>query len=604
MNHFRHSEQPRFPSFPLSLKHTILLLLLALMSKSIFAETSLTLQLSWQHQFQFAGYYAALHNGYYKDVGLDVTLKEGSANTSVIDEVLQQRAQFGVSTSGLLNAYLNGKPVLMLAPIFQHSPLVLLSLGEKLKTPTDIAKAGSISLQSGDENPELKYMFVKWGVPLNTLQIATGGAGLEELLAGKIVAMNAYLSDEPFHLQQRGIPYNILKPEQFGLDFYGDLLFTSRSFEHEQPQVVAAFRKASIKGWEYAHDHQEEIIDLILARYNIRGKSREALVFEAKHLIELISPDLIQVGHSNPERWKHIAFAYAAMGIKSKDSSLKEFLYDPNPPPPDMTWLFISLVAALLVISVIGSIAAYIFRVNRKLQASEKHNLAIQDDLHKANEIAQKSLIEQGKFMAMLTHELKTPISVVRMALGAMKVQGTLKRHADHALEDMSDIVDLCRHVDSLEQKKLVPHPQRCDMNEILSEIQATSWSPDRLIITTGHLPELYTDQQLLRIVLSNLISNAIKYSLPGSQIDICAEMDQRNEKSGVRVAVLNHPGVAGLPDPELLFSKYYRSPGAHNKTGSGLGLYLVRSITELLGGQISYDVIQQKVRFTLWIPC
>jgi ABC-type nitrate/sulfonate/bicarbonate transport system substrate-binding protein len=96
--------------------------LLLIVSHAAIADSSpikVTMQLRWQHQFQFAGYYAALDKGFYKDAGLDVTLKEGGSKVSAIDEVLQRRADFGVSNFGLVKDYLDGKPVLMLARIFQ-----------------------------------------------------------------------------------------------------------------------------------------------------------------------------------------------------------------------------------------------------------------------------------------------------------------------------------------------------------------------------------------------------------------------------------------------------------------------------------------------------
>ena len=81
-----------------------LLLLLGLLlglCRSALADpgtSMVTLQLNWLHQFEFAGYYAALHQGYYKEAGLVVTLKEGSPSISPIDEVTQGRADFGVSS--------------------------------------------------------------------------------------------------------------------------------------------------------------------------------------------------------------------------------------------------------------------------------------------------------------------------------------------------------------------------------------------------------------------------------------------------------------------------------------------------------------------------
>lgn len=574
-------------------KLTILMGLLLIFSQTALAApapNTVTIQLRWQHQFQFAGYYAALHRGFYKDAGLDVTLKEGGPQVSAIDEVVLGRADFGVSTSGLVKSYLEGKPVLMLAPIFQHSPQVLLSLDKKLATPSQVAAAGVIGLQPGDESLDLKAMFVNEGIALDKLKINTDGLGLNDLLSGKIIAMNAYLSNEPFFLQKRGIPYSVIDPRQYGMDFYSDVLFTARAVEKERPEVVLAFRSATLKGWEYALTHQDEIIGLILAQYNTQGKSREYLVFEANALAELIGSDMIQLGHSNPGRWRHIVETYAKFGIIKFDYSLDGFFYDPNPPPPDMTWLYRLLVAVLLVLSVIASIAIYIHRLNRKL--------------HSAHKVIEHTLDEQHQFMDMLTHELKIPISVVTLTLGQMTAQEPQKRRAEQALDDMNNIVERCQQLDQLEHQKLAMQGQRCHLPAILSQLQASSTTPERLAITAEFLPDFESDPQLLGIVLGNLVNNALKYSPPLSMITIRAEAATDAGREGVLISVQNVPGVAGLPDQAKVFDKYYRSPGAKKQTGSGLGLYLVRSFTALLGGQVRYEVAQQQVRFTLWLPC
>jgi len=86
-----------------------------------------TLQLKWKHQFQFAGYYAAIAQGYYRDAGLDVVLREAEPGHDAADAVLDGTAEFGVGTSELVLLRAAGKPVVALAAIFQHSPLVLLA---------------------------------------------------------------------------------------------------------------------------------------------------------------------------------------------------------------------------------------------------------------------------------------------------------------------------------------------------------------------------------------------------------------------------------------------------------------------------------------------
>lgn len=210
---------------------------------------------------------------------------------------------------------------------------------------------------------------------------------------------------------------------------------------------------------------------------------------------------------------------------------------------------------------------------------------------------------QQERFVAMLTHELKTPIAVVRMALGKLQLSGHAHRHAQRALADMTGIVDHCQQVNQLEQQHLVAQSAPCNLIEILDELKDSSGAPQRLHIEAQDLPLITTDPQLLRIVLGNLIDNAFKYADPDSPIHIQVQPQLQEGVAGARVAVRNQAGLAGLPDADKVFDKYYRSPGAHRKTGSGLGLYLVKSYMQLLGGHVTYSAADAQVEFSLWIP-
>ena len=112
---------------------------------------------------------------------------------------------------------------------------------------------------------------------------------LRDLLSGRVDAYDAYVTNEPFLLQQLGIPYRLIEPRSYGIDFYGDVLFTSRQELQDHPERVKAFREATLKGWHYAIEHVDEMVDLIRQRY-APYKSREHLLFEAQALIKLIQP--------------------------------------------------------------------------------------------------------------------------------------------------------------------------------------------------------------------------------------------------------------------------------------------------------------------------
>ena len=211
---------------------------------------------------------------------------------------------------------------------------------------------------------------------------------------------------------------------------------------------------------------------------------------------------------------------------------------------------------------------------------------------------------EQDRFMSMLSHELKTPLSVLRMAVGLRAALSPhARRHAQQSVQDMDVIVERCLQVDRMWQRRHIAVQQACQLGDILAQLQIAGSEAERVQINLPDLPDFSTDTQLLRMVLGNLVDNALKYSPPGSAVQINASSQPHRGRPGILVSVHNAPGKAGWPDARQVFRKYYRSPGAHHKTGSGLGLYLVRSLTRQLGGWVRYAPSTAEVRFEFWLP-
>lgn len=181
--------------------------------------------------------------------------------------------------------------------------------------------------------------------------------------------MSGYISSQPFYFRQAHYFYNTFSPRSAGIDFYGDNLFTSEQELRDHPERVKAFRAASLRGWQYAKEHRDEMIALILAKYRNKTTS-EFLQFESDHMVPLLQPRLIEIGYMNTNRWRDIANTYADLGLLPRDFSLEGFLYDAS--ETDLSWLYRSLAAALIIIGIIATIAFYIYRINFKLRASEK----------------------------------------------------------------------------------------------------------------------------------------------------------------------------------------------------------------------------------------
>lgn len=335
------------------------------------ADETITLQLKWVNQFQFAGYYAALEKGYYKDAGLDVIIKPNGYNDSFIspvEAVIRGDAQYGISNSGLVLDYLNGKPVVAVAATLQHSAVAWIVLEKSgFRSIHDLAKQRLMTVFPLSESLELLEPFRAEGIPPRQLHLVQTGFDLTPLINGEVAAYDGYVTNEPFLLQQQGIPYRIIDPRNYGIDFYGDVLFTSQTEAKQHPARVAAFKKASMLGWQYAMTHPEEIIDLILKKYAPQ-KSREHLRFEASAMQDLMQTDIIEIGHMNPGRWKYIAEIMTEHNRLIDAHTLDDFLFDNADLKIDLTY-YVRIISAISVVGLFFSgIIAWVYRINKTLK--------------------------------------------------------------------------------------------------------------------------------------------------------------------------------------------------------------------------------------------
>jgi diguanylate cyclase (GGDEF)-like protein/PAS domain S-box-containing protein len=356
----------------------ITLLLSACLASTAYAaqeKQMIDFQLRWHNQFQFAGYYAALEKGYYSDEGLDVRLHEGAPGRTPVDEVLAGRAQYAESNSELLLGRMQGKPLVALAAIFQHSPSVLLAKKDSgINSPHDLI-GKKVMLMNVTTDADFLAMFLHEGVKHSAINIIPSSYNFKDLMAGKVDAFNSYLTNEAFFLQKQGIDYTIINPSSYGIDFYSDILFTTEQEIKQNPQRVDSFRRATLKGWQYAMSHPDEIIELLISKYKV-PKSREHLKFEADNMRSLILPDLVEIGHMNPGRWQHMADAFIDVGMGNKEFKIDGFIYDPSPKQLP-GWVSRTIILTLLLTLIFSLASIYLFRLNRRLfLAQEKLQMA------------------------------------------------------------------------------------------------------------------------------------------------------------------------------------------------------------------------------------
>lgn len=674
-----------------------------------------TLQLKWRHQFQFAGYYAAIEQGYYREAGLAVVLREAEPGKDPVEAVLRGEAEFGVGTSELVLLRAKGEPVVVLAAVFQHSPLVLLTLGGGAET--DLQAAHDRPMMVEPQSAELFAYFKNEGIDPARLNVVHHTFSVADLLGGKVGAMTGYVSDEPFLLQQAGVAFSVFSPRAGGIDFYGDNLFTTEAELRKNEARVKAFRAASLRGWDYALAHPEEIVDLIVSRYQ-SVKSREHLLFEAERTIQLMHPGLIEVGHMNPGRWRHIADTYAEFGMVPKGFPVAAMVYDADPKPDLRGWYWALGIALALAVAALGWVAPLV-RLNRRLRRGERqyrelaenapfpvvisdlesgrivfanrlaaemfgerpetlfnraavgfyarpedrtrlledlregpavppreicfrdrrgreiwtllsagrvefdgyagvavafHDItarrALEEELRQAKDCAESANLERNRYLAVMSHEIRTPMNGIR-GLAEMMLEEPRVLDADQRenLRMMRTAADsLMRLVNEL-----------LDWSQLESGAVAIDASPVVLADFIRHLAGLFrpateargvelrfelapetppiviTDPLRLRQILSNLLSNAAKFTAQGSvtlAVGPAGGGPDADGKMRIWFSVTDTgPGIPAAVQPKL-FSPFVQADAsvAQRYGGSGLGLSISLGLARLLGGGITLE--------------
>jgi class 3 adenylate cyclase/ABC-type nitrate/sulfonate/bicarbonate transport system substrate-binding protein len=291
---------------------TLVFLIALLLPGPTRALESVSLQLKWLHQFQFAGYYVALEKGFYSDAGFDVEIREGGPGIDATVDVATGKADFGVCMTGALLPQPGQAKVVVLGVIFQHSAAnILVASRSRINSVSELAGR---RLMDASGSEDLAAMLKQQGVDYAKLPRVEHTGNPLDLVAGKADAMVSYVTNEPFAFEQYGIPYRSFTPRTFGFDFYGDNLCTTEQRSQRNPAMVEAFLSASLKGWTYALAHKSEAVDIIMRGYPVI-KTRDALMFEAVQTEALIQPEFIRLGSQTPERWNAIARIYQDLGM-------------------------------------------------------------------------------------------------------------------------------------------------------------------------------------------------------------------------------------------------------------------------------------------------
>ena len=271
--------------------------------------------------------------------------------------------------------------------------------------------------------------------------------------------------------------------------------------------------------------------------------------------------------------------------------------------PGNWGGLIVAIIMSMMVVSDITHRRVIYDREMQELQFMRARNL-----------VETEQIKERSMLIDMLTHELKNPLATMRMAAGSLKRSLSKLdsiQSADstdridsmvQAIGNMNTVIERCVQVDQLDQKGFSPKFEDIRVDELVQTIMSRSNEAERIDVSVQPKLLIRTDPNLLAIILSNLLDNAVKYSQNDSRItlEFFQNRVEQDQMSRYTLRVSNFVGAEGAPDPDVLFNRYYRGPYAHEKSGTGLGLYLVKSLCKILGGTVRYEYKDGQVIFTV----
>jgi len=568
----------------------------------MLALEKVSLQLKWYHQFQFAGYYAALQQGYYREEGLEVTIKNRNPDINNIDQVLNGESEYGIGDSVLLLYQAQKKPIAIVAPIFQHSPNVFITLKSSgIDSPYKMIGKRVALYPNDADGLALLAMLYETGVTKQGFVRVQTHFDISELTSQKVDATHGYATNEPHTLREKGFEVNIIYPQNFGVDFYGDILFTTQDELSQHPQRVAAMKRATIRGWQYAIAHKKEIIQLIRTKYR-NTQSPDKLAFEADGIIAAIDPSSVPIGTLNSGRLDYIRAMLERHGLIGASSSLDQSIYRDAQGIRLKVLEYITLDQIVIIVAIFFILLIILIYNMRKLRNQKQELSRMSERLKRAKDAAEDSARSKSEFLAAMSHEIRTPMNGVLGMLELLErssLDGSQKHQLHIATSSATSLLGLINDIldfSKIEAGKMDLENLEFNLHAELQEFtdamafKAQEKSLELILNTTKiHYPNIITDPGRLRQILTNLVSNALKFT-PSGLVIIDASLDPLNDHYGrLRIDVIDS-GI-GIPAEQIdkLFEAFTQADGSTTRKygGTGLGLSIVKQLCELMGGSV-----------------
>ena len=600
-----------------------------------------TIQLSWFDQFQFAGYYMAKEQGFYKDAGLDVQILPFSLGMNIPKMVNDGDVDFAIGRENLILEKAKYPKIIALAAIFQATPLVLLTTKDSgIDSFNKFENKKLMRTKDDGSEVSIKAMLASSKIDVKSIAQVEHSHNIYDLIEKRVDIISAYTSKAPYILQKEQIKYNIFYPKDYGFDMYSDFLITNIDKYNNDYNIVEKFKKASLKGWEYAYNNIEKSVDIIFEKYNTQNLSKEELIFEANELKKLSYLNISRLGDMKQEKVQRIYDLYNVMGYINNEFKIDNFIvYDKKSRLEK--WLYLKfeehfglslLWKILLIIFIIIGIFVYrqyfIIKLNKRLKnlvniktnrlkiMNKKLAIRIKKELDKHQEkdrilAQQQKMVAMGQMIENIAHQWRQPLSVISTSASGLKLKKQLNILEDEELiKSIDQIVDTAKYLsDTIDDFRYFFKPQKDKTKFSLVKNIEKSLSFLETVLKENSIKVEFEYEDIditayeteLMQVFINIISNSKDAFIEKKIKDRVIFISIKNFPNRILIEIKDNAG--GVEDDILdkVFEPYFTTK--HQYSGTGIGLYMSNQIIKThLNGDIfmkncsfKYKNIEQK---------
>jgi len=607
------------PARPMVLWALAVLVFVAISIEAASAADKVSLRLRWDHQFQFAGFYAADWEGYYADAGLDVEIKsvfgENGKILDVIEEVAQGRDDFGIGSADILVGIHKGHPLKILATVFQQNPVEFYVRKDAgFRSLADFTQMRVVRRRNDLIDVELQTMLRLEGINPELVEPLPPEKSFDQFASGAVDVIGGHQIVTPFILGARGVEFITVKPATYGVDFYGDSLFTRQEMIDRHPDVVKRFIGASIKGWYHALEYPEGIADRIARDFRRVFTVEDPVAFNHFQIDGVRKASLypvVEVGHINPGRWLRMDESLRELGLVTGKVDERKLFFDPARIDQERAKL-VQKAAVLLAVIVI-SVIAWNLTMRRTVAARTRQLVDLTEEHRKtqAQLLRKERLAAIGQLTAIVSHELRNPLGSMRNSVAVIRTlvgdeASPLKRPVDIIQRNVTrcdNIVSDLLNFGRTTHLKLQP----TEVDEWLEDLLKEYRIPDGIELRRrlGSEATVNLDRDRIHRAVVNLLDNACDATKSIETADTTDRTPSIIVSSRVedgRLTVSVEDAGPGIPSDcrEDVFEPLYST----KNFGIGLGLPIVRQIAERHEGGVEINTkpgVGTQVVF--WLP-